>query len=95
MDELSIKVNIADRYYPLTVNPQQEEIVREAAKLINDKLKLLQQQFAVKDKQDMLSMTVLEVTTQLITLQREAAAGNEELTQHLKEMQSLLKDVSL
>ncbi|MES2690658.1 MAG: cell division protein ZapA [Bacteroidota bacterium] len=95
MDELSIKVNIADRYYPLTVNPEQEEIVREAAKLINDKLKLLQQQFEVKDKQDMLSMTVLEVTTQLITLQREAATGNEELTLHLKEMQSLLKDVSI
>lgn len=95
MDELSIKVNIADRYYPLTVTPKQEEIVREAAKLINDKLKQLQQQFEVKDKQDMLSMTVLEVTTQLITLQREASDGNAELTMHLQEMKSLLKDVSI
>lgn len=95
MNELSIKVNIADRYYPLTVTPQQEELVREAAKLINDKLKKLQQQFDVKDKQDMLSMTVLEITTQLLELQKTAHVSSNHLNEHLQEMRTLLKDVSL
>jgi cell division protein ZapA (FtsZ GTPase activity inhibitor) len=95
LNELSIKVNIADRYYPLTVTPQQEELVREAAKLINDKLKTLQQQFDVKDKQDMLSMTVLEITTQLLELQKTAYVSSNHLNEHLQEMRTLLKDVSL
>ncbi len=95
MNELSIKVNIADRYYPLKVTPEQEEIVRQAAKLINDKLKALQQQFEVKDKQDMLSMTVLEIATQLITLQNGNLTDNTELQAQLQEMRTLLKDVSV
>ncbi len=95
LKELSIKVNIADRYYPLKVTPEQEEIVRQAAKLINDKLKALQQEFDVRDKQDMLSMTVLELATQLITLQGRNVIEDEGLTAHLQELRTLLKDVSL
>lgn len=95
LKELSIKVNIADRYYPLKVTPEQEEIVRQAAKLINDKLKALQQEFDVKDKQDMLSMTVLELTTQLITLQSKNVIEDDGLTAQLQELRTLLKDVSL
>jgi cell division protein ZapA len=95
LKELSIKVNIADRYYPLKVTPEQEEIVRHAAKLINDKLKALQQEFDVKDKQDMLSMTVLELATQLITLQSKNVIEDDGLTTHLHELRTLLKDVSI
>ena len=36
MGEISIKINIADRVYPLKVNMEEEEIIRRAAKLIND-----------------------------------------------------------
>ncbi len=95
LKELSIKVNIADRYYPLKVTPEQEEIVRQAAKLINDKLKALQQEFDVKDKQDMLSMTVLELATQLITLQSKNVIEDDGLTAQLQELRTLLKDVSI
>ncbi len=95
LKELSIKVNIADRYYPLKVTPEQEEIVRQAAKLINDKLKALQQEFDVKDKQDMLSMTVLELATQLITLQSKNVIEDDGLTTQLHELRTLLKDVSI
>ena len=92
LNELSIKVNIADRHYPLKVTPEQEEVVRQAAKLINDKLK---QQFDVRDKQDMLSMTVLELATQLITMQQSAASDKDGLSAQLHELQSLLKNVQL
>lgn len=95
LKELSIKVNIADRYYPLKVTPEQEEIVRQAAKLINDKLKALQQEFDVRDKQDMLSMTVLELASQLITLQSKNVIEDDGLTAQLQELRTLLKDVSI
>ena len=35
-DHLKIKLSIADRVYPLTINPQQEEGLRKAAKEIEE-----------------------------------------------------------
>ncbi len=37
-DKLSIRVNVADRYYPLKIDRKDEERIRKAAKLINDKV---------------------------------------------------------
>jgi cell division protein ZapA (FtsZ GTPase activity inhibitor) len=63
MGDISIKINIADRVYPLKVNMEEEEIIRRAAKLINDRIKEYQENYAVKDKQDLLSMCVLHYAT--------------------------------
>jgi len=35
-EKLSIRVNIADRYYPLKIERDDEERIRRAAKMIND-----------------------------------------------------------
>jgi cell division protein ZapA (FtsZ GTPase activity inhibitor) len=93
LDELSIKVNIADRFYPLNINPQQEELVRKAAKLINDKLKIYEKQFSVRDKQDILSMCALELATELLQLQSKPLIEDNGLTDELKVIQQLLKHV--
>ena len=37
-EKLSIKVQIAERFYPLKIDRQDEEKIRKAAKLINDKV---------------------------------------------------------
>jgi cell division protein ZapA len=60
MSEMSIKVTIAGRIYPITVKPDEEEKVRDAAKRVDDNLKSLQSNYAVKDKQDLLAMTALQ-----------------------------------
>jgi len=36
-DKLSIRVNVADRYYPLKVERENEEKIRKAARMINEK----------------------------------------------------------
>lgn len=95
MDELSIKVNIADRFYPLSVNAEQEEQVRKAAKLINDKLKAYEKQFSVKDKQDILSMCALELATELIQLRSKPLIEDNGLSKELAEIQHLLKQIQL
>ena len=63
MSDLSIKVNIAGRVYPLTINREEEESVRLAAKRIEDSIKVFQENYAVKDKQDLLAMTALQLAT--------------------------------
>jgi cell division protein ZapA len=37
-DKLSIRVNVADRYYPLKVERENEEKIRKAARMINEKV---------------------------------------------------------
>ena len=64
MSEISIKVNIGTRTYPLSVKPEEEEVIRLAAKNINDSIKILQENYAVKDVQDLLAMTALQMATQ-------------------------------
>ena len=49
MDNLSIKIKIADREYPMKVKPEDEEKVRNAGKLISEKLRSYREQFGIDD----------------------------------------------
>ncbi|MFM7858625.1 MAG: cell division protein ZapA [Flammeovirgaceae bacterium] len=60
MDELSVKIKIADREYPMKVKRQEEEKVRAAGKLINEKIKRYREQFGIDDKQDLLAMVAFD-----------------------------------
>jgi cell division protein ZapA (FtsZ GTPase activity inhibitor) len=63
MSKLSLKVVVAGRTYPLTVNPGEEAKVAKAAEDINRAIKVLQDNYAVKDMQDLLAMTALQLAT--------------------------------
>ncbi len=67
-NEISIKVTIGDRQYPLKIDSSEEEFVRKAAKLINEKSKFYQENFSVKDKQDSLAMAALEFASEVMSL---------------------------
>ncbi len=66
MAEVSLKILIAGRTYPLTIKKEDEQMVLQIAKMINDKLKDFEQNYSVRDKQDLLAMTALNL---LVTLQ--------------------------
>ena len=92
MGEISIKINIADRVYPLKVNTEEEEIIRRAAKVINDRIKEYQENYAVRDKQDLLSMCVLHYAT--TTLKAEKKGMNEDtvVSDKVYQLDQLLTD---
>lgn len=60
MDELSIKIKIADREYPMKVKLSDEERVRAAGKLINERIKTYRDKFGLDDKQDLLAMVAFD-----------------------------------
>ena len=60
MSELSIKVTIGGRSYPLTINRSEEERIRKAVSEIDKNIKELKNNYAVVDMQDLLAMTALE-----------------------------------
>lgn len=63
MEKYSIKVNIMNRPYPLLVKSEEEEAVRNAAKLINDRIKAYKDRFSVQDDLDLVIMCCLELAT--------------------------------
>jgi len=63
--KLKIKLSVADRVYPLTINPDQEEGLRKAAKKIEGMIKQFEQSYAVRDKQDVLAMCALQFAAQV------------------------------
>ncbi|MET1259959.1 cell division protein ZapA [Flagellimonas sp. DF-77] len=64
-EKLKIKLSIADRVYPLTIDPRQEEGLRKAAKNIENLAKKFEQNYAVRDKQDVLAMCALQFASKI------------------------------
>lgn len=66
MSELSIKVIVGGRTYPLTIKREEEEKIRKAVSEIDNNIKNLKDNYAVVDMQDLLAMTSLEYATESI-----------------------------
>jgi len=64
-ENIKIKLTIAERVYPLTISSDQEASLRISAKKIDDMTKQLEQNYAVRDKQDVLAMCALQYAAQL------------------------------
>ena len=58
---ISLNIIIADRPYPVKIKRSEEDKVRSAAKIINDKVRDFQLNYEGKDKQDFLAMVALQV----------------------------------
>ena len=64
-DKIKIKLNIADRVYPLSISPNQESSLRASASKIDSMTKQLENNYAVRDKQDVLAMCALQYAAEL------------------------------
>jgi hypothetical protein len=65
-EELSINVTIADRRYPMRIKRSEEEKIRKAAKIINERILQYQQRYSGKDNQDCLAMSSLQFVIQVM-----------------------------
>lgn len=63
MSKISLKVVVGGRQYPLTVQETEVDKIQRAADDINKAIKQLQDNFAVRDMQDLLAMTALQLST--------------------------------
>lgn len=91
-DKLKIKISIADRVYPLTVDPSQEEGLRSASKKIDAMIKQFEQNYAVRDKQDVLAMCALQFAAQVEQRQIEKSTVEETTKVKLEKLNDLLAD---
>lgn len=85
-----IKLQIAGRFYPLIIDRKDEEKVRKAARIINEKFGQYQQRYREKDGQDFLAMAAFQFVLKLIELEEKSnetplITAIEEITEELEE----------
>ncbi len=89
-EKLKIKLSIANRVYPLTIDPSQEEGLRKAAKKIEAMIKQFEQSYSVQDKQDVLAMCALQFASQIEQKSIDKETVSEEVEEKLKALDILL-----
>jgi cell division protein ZapA len=89
-EKLKIKLSIADRVYPLTIDPSQEEGLRKAAKNIEQLAKKFEQNYAVRDKQDVLAMCALQFASKIEQRGIDSTEDTKEVTERLKALDHLV-----
>ena len=89
MAKLSLKVVVAGRTYPLSVEESEEKRVLKSASDINKAIKLLQYNYAVKDMQDLLAMTALQLASKSDNVKKMEDVDNYKLKEIEDDLQAL------
>ena len=93
MDKLSIKINIANRFYPLKIERSSEENIRNAVKSIESRLKFYEENYAIKDKQDILAMCLIEYASKIEKNKDRKLIFDDGISDKLNNIESLLSDL--
>ena len=71
-----IKITIAERQYPLTIYPSEEESMRIAVSKIREMVEFYKSKFKDRDVQDALSMSVLHFAVKMVKLEQNREFDN-------------------
>jgi cell division protein ZapA len=78
-DKISIKLDIAGRIFNFSIKPQEEEMIRNASKLIKEKVDEYRKKYEGKDAQDALSMATLQFVLKLLDVTDKKQAVHDKL----------------
>lgn len=90
MEELSIKIKIADREYPMKVRIEDEERVRSAGKIINERIKSYREQFGIDDKQDLLAMVAFDSLVDKLQSEETRSSTDEGVSEKIAYLNNLI-----
>jgi cell division protein ZapA len=90
---LNIKINIANRSYPMTINRDAEENIRKSVKKIEERLKFYEKNYAIKDRQDLLAMCLIEIATKLESVSNSTSKDNKDVQLKLESIESALSEI--
>ncbi len=96
MAELSIRLKIGDREYPMKVDAADEEKIRKAGKIINERLRVYRNRFGINDKQDLLAMVAFDCIVEQMENEVQGNQNKEEdpaVSTKLDELNALLSKV--
>jgi cell division protein ZapA len=93
MAELSIKIKIAEREYPMRVNEEEEERLRIAGKMLNERLRLFREEFRIDDKQDLLAMIAFDLLADKLKEEESHQQSRQILGEKLDSLDTLLSSL--
>lgn len=92
MADLSIKLRIANREYPMRVKAEDEERIRKAGKILNDKVKKYKEQFGIDDNQDLLAMVAFDCLIEKMKNEEQTGSVDEASSQQVAQLNQLISD---
>jgi cell division protein ZapA len=95
MNDLAIKIRIAERDYPMRVAVADEERLRLAGRQLSEKLREYREQYGIQDKQDLLAMVALATMADSLKVSKEKDGTDAALTERLARLDKLLTGVVL
>ena len=95
MNELAIKIRIAERDYPMRVAVADEERLRLAGRQLSEQLREFREKYGIQDKQDLLAMVALATMADSLKVSKEKDGTDADLTERLARLDELLSGVVL
>jgi cell division protein ZapA (FtsZ GTPase activity inhibitor) len=90
---LSVKVSIANRNYPLRITSEEQEKVTRAAENINNRIREFEDNYAVKDKQDLLAMCALQFASEaMVPKQNSVDQAKKEIHENISYLNMLIDE---
>lgn len=90
MAELSIKIRIGNREYPMRVKAEDEERIRKAGKLLNEKIKNYQNQFGIDDTQDLVAMVAFDCLVEKLKREESSEASDDYALSEISKLNQLI-----
>jgi cell division protein ZapA len=90
MTDLSIKIRISNREYPMRVKAEDESKIRQAGKKINEQIKAYQDEFGIDDKQDLLAMVTFDNVVEKFRTEEDNSAIDELAFEQIQRISNLI-----
>tara|TARA_B110000263_G_C15058255_1_gene396168 strand:- start:283 stop:519 length:237 start_codon:yes stop_codon:yes gene_type:complete len=74
----------------MKIERKSEEYIRNAVKKIEERLKFYEDNYAIKDKQDLLAMCLIEYASKFETVNNKKVVEDDGLTEKLAEIEAIL-----
>lgn len=93
LQQVMIKIKIADREYPIRVLAHEEEVIREAGRQLEERINAYKERFKIHDKQDLLAMVAFDTVIDKLLTDQKNISQEQALQQDLFNLEKLLSDV--
>ena len=92
MAELSIKLKIGNREYPMKVKSEDEERIRRAGKILNEKIKFYRDRFNLEDNQDLLAMVAFDCQVEKMKNEETIETTDEIALEQIKNLNQMISN---
>ncbi|ROT47094.1 cell division protein ZapA [Candidatus Cardinium hertigii] len=93
MEALSIKIKIIDRMYPVKVQPEDETFVRQANKMLEERIRNYQKKLRIQDQQDLLAMVAFDCLVENFKIKKQDISQADMLMQKIDAWREAMEQI--